>query len=348
VVTVSIFVAGSITASPGEKKSGELIVARRPFSNVCSPITVVRGNAPGPVLAVLAGEHGCEYCGIAAAVKLCREMRPEEISGTLVVVPVVNILSFEARSLFVTPLDMVNIYTTYPGDSNGSITHSMAKAIFDEIVLKANYVIHLHGGDANEGLVPFTYYAVTGDRKVDEVSEAMARSFPVDYVYPMLEGKVTGESLEAAPKGTTYTTSVKGTMYREASIRGIPGTMSEIGRDGKIEPALVEKHYAGVLNVMRYLKMLKGKPELNTSARKLKNAVLVSARKGGLFQPFVEIGAMLKRDQVIGEIVALNGEVIETLKSPIEGVLICRVNYAATDPNPLPSQPYLFYIAEVE
>lgn len=339
---------GSITAGPSEKKSGELVVARRPFSNVCSPVTVVRGYKPGPVLAVLAGEHGCEYCGIAAAVKLCREIDPEDISGTVIVVPVVNILSFEARSLFVTPLDMVNIYTTYPGDSNGSITHSMAKAIFDEIVLKANYVIHLHGGDANEGLVPFTYYAITGNRKVDEVSEAMARSFPVDYVYPMLEGKVREESLQAAPKGTSYTTSVEGTIYREASIRGIPGTMSEIGRDGKIEPELVEKHYTGVLNAMRYLKMREGEPELHASARKLKNAVLVSARKGGLFQPLVEIGAMLKKDQVIGEIVALNGEVVETLKSPIDGVLVCRVNCAATDPNPLPSQPYLFYITEVE
>jgi hypothetical protein len=44
----------------------------------------------------------------------------------------------------------------------------------------------------------------------------------------------------------------------------------------------------------------------------------------------------------------LNGEVAETIKSPIDGVLICRMNYAATDPNPLPSQPYLFYITEVE
>ena len=69
--------------------------------------------------------------------------------------------------------------------------------------------------------------------------------------------------------------------------------------------------------------MLEGKPELHTSARKLKNVVLVSTRGGGLFQPFVEIGAMLKKGQVIDEIVRLNGEVVETLKSPINGVLIC-------------------------
>jgi len=338
---------GTVTASPGEKKSGRLVVAQRSFSDVASPITVIRGRKPGPVLAVLAGEHGCEYCGIAAAVKLCREVKPEQIAGTLVVVPVVNILSFESRSLFVTPLDMVNIYTTYPGDSDGSVTFAVAKAVFDQVVLKANYVVHMHGADANEVLIPFTYYAVTGDKKVDEASEAMARCFPVEYVFPMTERKVL-ESIEAAPKGTRYTTSAEGTIYREASIRGIPGTMSEIGREGKIEPELVDKQYQGVLNVMRYLGLCEGSPQISSRAKKLKNAKLVSARKGGLFQPFVESGERVEKGQAIGEVVTLNGEVAEIIKSPLDGVVICRMNYAATDPNPLPSQPYLFYITEVE
>jgi predicted deacylase len=338
---------GRISVQPGEKKSEELIVGHRSFSEIRCPSTVIRGTKNGPTLAVLAGEHGCEYCGVAAAVKLCREIRPEEISGTLVVVPVVNILMFEARSLFVTPLDGVNIYTTFPGDAEGSVTYTIAKTIFEEIVLKSNYVIHMHGGDANEALVPFTYFAVTGNKNVDERSEAMARCFPVDYVFPMTERKVV-ESLEAAPKGTTYSTTVEGTIYREASVRGIPGTMSEIGREGKIEKDLVEKQYQGCINVMKYLGMMEGKPKMNTHAKKLKNAKLVSAKKGGLFQPFVEIGDKVRRGQVIGEIVTLNGEVAQTLESPTDGVVICRMNYAATDPNPLPSQPYLFYITEVE
>jgi predicted deacylase len=338
---------GSLTVNPAEKKSGELVTARRAFSNVSSPLTVIRGTKPGPTLAVFAGEHGCEYCGIAAAVRVCREIEPKQIAGTLVVVPVVNVLSFEARSLFVNPIDQVNIYTTYPGDADGSITYAIAKSVFEEVVSKANYVVHMHGGDANENLIPFTYYAITGNPKVDETSEAMARSFPVDYVYPMTERKIM-EGIQGAPKGTSYTTSVEGTIYREASIRGIPGTMSEIGGEGKIERNLVDKQYTGVLNVMRYLGMMEGPPQINRNAKRIRNAVLVSARKGGLFQPFVEIGEDVKKGAAIGEIVGLNGEVRETIKSPIDGVLICRMNYAATDPNPLPSQPYLFYITEVE
>ena len=102
---------GELTAKPGEKKSGQLVVARRAFSSVSVPITVINGHTPGPRLAVLAGEHGCEYCGIAAAVRLCRELKPEQVTGSLIAVPVVNIISFESRSLFVTPIDMVSLHS---------------------------------------------------------------------------------------------------------------------------------------------------------------------------------------------------------------------------------------------
>ena len=259
----------------------------------------------------------------------------------------VNTLSFEARSLFVTPLDMVNIYTKYPGDWDGSITYAIAKSIFDEVVLKSNYVIHMHGADANENLIPMAYFAVTGNEKVDKVSEAMARCFPLDYVYPMVEREVA-DGLESAPKGTSYTTTAAGTIYREASVHGIPGTMSEIGGEGKLEPELVEKQFQGVMNVMKYLHMVDGEPRMSIGARKLKNATLVSARKGGFFQPSASIGEVVKKGQVIAEVVGLDGRVAETITSPIDGTIICRMNYAATHPNPTPSQPYLFYITETE
>jgi len=345
---LSTVTIGSLSVGVGEKKHGELVLAQRAISKLSTPITVIRGNKPGPTLAVIAGEHGCEYCGITAAVKLCSDMKPEQIAGTLVVVPLVNIPAFEARSTYVNPVDTVNIWSAYPGDTEGSISYSMTKTIFDEVVLKSNYVVHLHGGDANEATIPYAYFSVTGNKKVDEASEAMARSFPVDFVLPMIEGKAA-ESLKGSPKGTSYTTSAEGCLYREASIRGIPGALCESGRDGKIEREFVDLHYTGVLNVMRYLGMIEGKPSINTKARKMKDPqALVSAHKGGLYLASAEIGQEVKKGQVLGEILNLHGEVVETLRSPIDGVLICRSNYAAVDANPLPSCPYLFYITQVE
>ena len=345
---MSIVTIGSVSVGVGEKKHGELVLAQRAITKLSTSITVIRGKKPGPILAVIAGEHGCEYCGITAAVKLCSDLKPEQITGTLVVVPLVNIPAFEARCTYVNPVDSVNIWSAYPGDTEGSVSYSMTKTIFDEVVLKSNYVVHLHGGDANEATVPYSYFAVTGNKKVDEASEAMARSFQVGYMLPMVEGKAA-ESLQGSPKGTSYTTSAEGCLYREASVRGIPGCLCESGRDGKIEREFVELHYNGVLNVMRYLRMIEGTHNLNTKARIMKEPqALVSAHKGGLLLASTEIGQEVKKGQLIGEIVNLHGEVVETLRSPIDGVLICRTNYGAVDANPLPSCPYLYYITRVE
>jgi predicted deacylase len=343
---MSALTIGPLSVDAGEKKSGELVLARRAYSQVRSPLTVIRGIKQGPTLTVIAGEHGCEYVGITAAVRLCRDLQPERLAGTIIVIPVVNTPSFETRSFYVNPLDGVNIWTKYPGDAEGSITYAMAKTIFDQIILKTNFVIQMHGGDGNEAVIPYAYFSVTGKREVDEVSEALARSFPVDYIFPM--GKEHQDPSDGGPKGTSYSTSVEGTIYHEASIRGIPGALCEVGRDGKIENDLVEKHFKGVLNAMCYLGMMEGKPSTHRARTLREPQVLISAHEGGLFQAFVEPGQMVKQGQVLGEILNLHGEVLEDIKSPINGILLCRANYGTVDPNPLPSYPYLFYMSQIE
>ena len=107
----------------------------------------------------------------------------------------------------------------------------MAKTISEEVILKSNYVLQMHGGDGNEAVEPYVYFSVTGNKKVDETSEAMARCFQVDYIFPMV-GTPAGTS-SGDPKGTGYSTGVEGTIYHEASIRGIPGALCEVGRRRK-------------------------------------------------------------------------------------------------------------------
>jgi predicted deacylase len=336
-----------LTANPGEKKEGLLKIVSRAASSIFVPITIINGVKEGPTLTVIAGEHGCEYCGIEAAIRLCKDIEPAAIAGKLVVIPVANVPAFEAHSLFVCPIDGVNLYAAYPGSTDGSISYAMAYSLFNQVVLKSDYVVHLHGGDANEALIPFTYFAVVGNKRVDELSENLARHFPVDYVFPMKQ-PVKTEGRESAPEGTSYATSAAGTIYYEAAKRGVPATMLEAGRDGKIEEEFVKIHYDGILNVMRYLKMLKGKSVVNNEARVLKNAVLVSATKGGVFRSKVELGESISKGQVIGEVRNLYGDVVEEIKSPIDGLIVCKVNHAAAAPNPVSSQPYQYYIAQVD
>ena len=154
---------GNFSSSPGKKKSGYLKVAEKAASAIALPVTIIQGLTSGPKLLVIAGEHGCEYCGIMAAVRLIREVDPRRINGALIVVPLANPPAFEERALFVNPIDSTNLYSSYPGSEKGTVSYIMAHEIFSKLVSKANYLIHLHGADYNESLIPFNYYAQ--DRK---------------------------------------------------------------------------------------------------------------------------------------------------------------------------------------
>ena len=48
------------------------------------------GNGKGPTILVLAGNHGDEYEGQVAALRLIQELQPEQVSGRIIVVPVLS------------------------------------------------------------------------------------------------------------------------------------------------------------------------------------------------------------------------------------------------------------------
>jgi uncharacterized protein len=336
---------GDVESAPGEKRSGHLRVGEKAASSINLPVTIIQGRKSGPKLAVLAGEHGCEYCGIFAAVRIIKDVQPETINGTLIVIPLANPPAFEERALFVNPIDAVNIYASYPGSKEGTISYIMASRIFSELTSNADYIIHLHGADYNESLVPFNYYAHTGNANVDTMSQKLASCFPVDYV---LEAEKPADVTTGSPKGTSYAATATGTLYGEASAKGIPSTMCESGREGKIEKNFVDIHYNGIINAMKLLGIMAGEPVLRKDQKKLTSPVLVSNHKAGIFNGLVEIGNKVTKDQKIGEILNFKGETIEVITSPIDGMIVDRINFAAADAFPTQKQPYLFYIAKIE
>ncbi len=333
---------GNVTSRPGTKQSGHLKIAEKAASSIELPVTVIQGTNPGPTLAVLAGEHGCEYCGIVAAVRLIRDVSPEQIRGTLVVIPLANPPAFEDRSLFVNPIDVVNLYASYPGSPDGTISHIMAHKIFSELTAIADYLIHLHGADYNESLVPFNYYAHTGNSTVDAESQRLASCFPVNYV---LEAEKASEVSAGSPKGTSYAATATGTLYGEASAKGVPATMCEAGREGKVEENFMLVHYDGILNAMKMIGMMPGTAEQRKNQIKLHSPSLVSNKRAGIFNPMVSVGDRVTKGQAIGEIWNFQGQVLETIHSPIDGMIVDRINFAAADAFPTQKQPYLFYIA---
>ena len=155
------FTVGSATARSGEKATGYLAVPAGLDASASIPVIVVNGVKPGPVLALVAGSHGTEYASIVALQKLAQAADPAELSGTLIIVPLVNVASFAQKVPHLNPVDGKNMNRFYPGKPDGTQTDRASWVIAKQVVEKSDYLIDLHGGDLDENLRRYSYWAQT-------------------------------------------------------------------------------------------------------------------------------------------------------------------------------------------
>src|SRR6202158_4360466 len=101
----SRFTVGPASAAPGEKSSGTLEVPAGIDAATSIPVVVVNGAKPGKVLALVSGAHGTEYVSIIAIEKLIAVLDPAQVTGTVILVPRINIPSFEQKVPHVNPID---------------------------------------------------------------------------------------------------------------------------------------------------------------------------------------------------------------------------------------------------
>ena len=89
------FTVGTAKATRGQKAYGVMKVPAGSDAGYDIPVAVLHGAKPGPVLAIVSGAHGTEYASILAVEALIDAVKPADLSGILILVPMVNVLSFE-------------------------------------------------------------------------------------------------------------------------------------------------------------------------------------------------------------------------------------------------------------
>ena len=99
------FSVGTASAAPGQKSTGYLEVPAGVDAATRIPVIVINGKKRGPVLALVSGAHGTEYTSTIAIEKLINLLDPSQIAGTVILVPLVNIQSFEQKVPHVNPVD---------------------------------------------------------------------------------------------------------------------------------------------------------------------------------------------------------------------------------------------------
>ncbi|MDQ7844255.1 MAG: M14 family metallopeptidase [Armatimonadota bacterium] len=299
-----------LTPGRGERASGMVRVPGiEPAWEI--PAFVLRGGDPGPTLAVTAGIHCAEYPGIAAALRLARETDPAELRGTLIVVPLVNTPGFYERSMYTNPRDGKNINRTFPGRPDGTPAERLTHFLTTELLSGSDAYVDLHGGDLIEALIPFTLYPRTGREAVDRQSEALAEAFDLDFILAVGADAVPGAS------------------YTAAAGLGVPAIIAEVGQQGILDPAAVERHVRGLRNVLIRLGMISGQEVLYASPRRLERFVWLRAPTQGLFYPAVSAGQTVEAGQPVGEVRDLFGEPVGDLRAPASGPVLFVVTALA-------------------
>lgn len=87
------------------------------------PVTVVR-NGEGPAL-LTGGNHGDEYEGPIALSDLARSLKPEDVTGAVIIVPAMNYSAFLSGTR-TSPIDRGNMNRSFPGAPDGTVTQKIA------------------------------------------------------------------------------------------------------------------------------------------------------------------------------------------------------------------------------
>jgi hypothetical protein len=311
---VPVRAIGPIPLPPlGERTTGEFTFAGDAgLEKYRWPFIAVSGPSDGPTVLVTAGIHAAEYTGIEAAIRVGRTLDPAQVRGSVLVIPLLNRPGFYERSIYVNPEDNDNLNRLFPGRPDGTWGERFAHRLLTEIVVRCDHAIDLHAGDLIEDLTPFVIYRQTGDADLDARIMRMANAYGARW------------AVRSAPTGER-----PGSLYAVASLNGVAAMLAESGGRGLLIEADVVRHVTGVTNILRAVGALAGVPDPVTPPTVVNSFDWLRSPVEGIFHHRVEVGQLLRRGDVVGELVDLVGDPLATLRAQTSGVLLFVVTSPA-------------------
>lgn len=284
--------------SKGERKTIMLPVARMyDFTALEIPVHVIRGKEDGPVLFLSAALHGDEINGVEIIREVIRHPSLDNLKGTVIAIPVVNIFGFQNKSRYLP--DRRDLNRSFPGSKHGSLAARIAHFFLKEIVSKCTHGIDFHTGAIHRSNLPQIRASLD-----DEVTRAFAKSFNAPMV---VDSKMRDGSLREAARS------------RKVNI-----LLFEGGEALRFEKDVIETGVKGTLNSMAHIGMI-DKPEEEEpaiEATEAHDSFWLRAPHSGTVRMNVKLGSYVKKGEVVAVILDLLGNVEIDVISPETGVVI--------------------------
>jgi len=275
---------GTASAEPGSVATGRLQVGEtRDGSPFGLPVAVVNGADDGRRLYVQAASDGDELNGVGVVQRLVPRLDPSRLSGSVVVVGVVNYHAFQVAE-HRNPVDDTKLNRAYPGDEEGSSSERIAAATF-ELAAEADLALDLHQGSTS--------------RMIDEVRVRCGNRHRLHEDCLEL-AKVFGCGHVLDQKGPD------GQLARAGPDEGVPTVDPELGGAVGWDDRSIRLGVEGAMNVLRYYDMLEGAAETSPQTR-VTGFGQYSSPGGGLVRLRAELGDRVEPGDTLFEVTDVFG-----------------------------------------
>lgn len=296
----------------GQLSWGVLSFTHPTLAGLELPYFDIKAPQAGPALAIIAGMHPNEVSAMEAALRLKDYFAEHLVSGSVSILPVLNMPGLYLHSEFVCPEDNKNINFLSPGSPQGSFSEVLIDAVLNSWAQEAAVFIDLHGGDLREDVAKFVMCQRVGDEEFDNITSLLAHQFDADAIVEFAVDQ----------------TNNRGRATNELPWLGRHAVMSEGGANGILDEENTQFHFNGVANIARQLG-LTADPSVTRTRRNIvvDNFVKVEAPFSGRWYLEIVAGEQVSRGQRLGVIKNLYGEWVADVIAPFSGLILMLVNH---------------------
>ncbi len=291
-----VWVAG-VDVGPGERRDlAPSFSESYTGDRTTLPMAVLNGVEDGPRVFVTAAVHGDELNGIATCRGLLDVLDPTTLRGTVIVVPIVNVLGVQIGSRYLP--DRRDLNRAFPGSLHGSMAARIARLLLDEVIVGSDVGIDLHTAANHRTNVPQVRIDTS-----DEVALGLATGFGAPFV---LDAKLR-----------------PGSLREIAAHHAVPVLTYEGGGPARFDEPAIDVATRGALRVLARLGMIDDAPAPAHEAPMVLHASRwMRADRGGILHLDVGSGDHVKAGQAMWTTVSPLGEERAVAEADEEGHVI--------------------------
>ncbi|WP_370246809.1 succinylglutamate desuccinylase/aspartoacylase family protein [Nocardioides sp.] len=293
------FEIGPVRVRPGRHHALSLPITRLVTgAEVDLPVRVVHGREDGPTVWINAAIHGDEAVGVEIIRQVLADLDPKALRGTLIAVPIVNVLGFMTGSRYLP--DRRDLNRTFPGSARGSLGARIADLMMTEVVAKCEVGIDLHTGSDRRTNLP----QIRADLD-DARTRALAAAFGAPV---MLHARLRDGSLRSA-----------------AREQGALVLLYEAGEAWRMDRWAIEAGVVGVRRVLAHLGMVEAvEPPPATPSLASWRSGWVRARGTGMLHLEAQLGQHVREGERLGGLFDSFGKRVRLVHADRDGVVIGR------------------------